>query len=154
MNRERLFAALLFAVAAMLFWLGFVAVFRWAQGVFVVGGAASSVTAAALVAARLAPRLISDARSSTSAWRGGLAGVVVTLLSYVTGALLFALGAAFWDVVTGGPDRLVMAFQSVLAVFVVGLVYAVTLFSPALAFGGAAGMVYYHLARLGNQPAT
>lgn len=154
MKRERLFAALLFAVAATLFWLGFIAIFEEAQGTFVVAGATASVSAAALVAALLAPKLIADAHRSTSTWRGVLAGIVVTLLSYVVGAVLFAVGAVMWDVATGGPDRLAMAGPGAFLMIFFGLWYAVTYMSPALVFGGLAGLIFYRLARLENQNAT
>ena len=151
---ERPLAAALFATASALFWCGAYLFLRDLPLVLSMGLAAT--VAAALVAAAMAPCLAADVGAEegalTGPLRGASAGLLVTITTYPIGAFFFALGASAVIVAGSGGD-VFDAVKIVVALTLGGSVYALIYFSPALAFGAVAGVVFYRVRqRMGDVP--
>ncbi|MEM1095691.1 MAG: hypothetical protein AAGJ10_13915 [Bacteroidota bacterium] len=153
-KRERLLAVLLFAAAATLFWIGR-SVFTWSLPSRLFAAAAvASIVAVAAVSWFAAPRLVAGARNKPDLWRGFVAGVLVTAITYVAAVILLSISVVTWTVITGSFDGPETPAMAMLSLATRGIIHAVTNFSPAMLLGGVAGVLLYRSVRSEAQKAV
>lgn len=136
---HRILGAVCFALAAVVFWVGFEIVMdelggNWAWGICI-------VLAALLCGTAAGERMSYDAQTTRRNARGIIAGLLVTIAIYLLGTLFFSL----WVVLGPIPANVGTGLEGLLSVLGTSLFLGVFLLPFALVLGALTGWLFYRI---------
>ncbi|RNC83012.1 MAG: hypothetical protein ED557_09830 [Balneola sp.] len=151
-NKKRLLSVVLFTFSALIVWGLFVFFMYgrefWGGDPFILGGLLSALSASLIVSYKISPRIYNyQSLESRLSLPFGL-GVLITLLSYLLGSVLFGISFSLFEMLEGSGFILdKQAIQGAFLLIIVGFLYCITFMSPGFILGGIVGILVFRLTR-------